>query len=130
MFDYEEPKQKGRTDWTGPIIVAMLSPLFFLFVYLGKAEMGLTACCVLGLATLAVKLRWKLRRHVWFWATIIFILVLHIPLLFLVHWPDTRVPNIVYALPLGVVDFLFINGVLGIAENLFSKDSSLDEDDQ
>lgn len=48
MFEYEAPKKKSPTDWTGPIIVATLAPLFFLFVYLGKAEMGFTACLVLA----------------------------------------------------------------------------------
>ena len=79
MFDYESPKAKNLTDWTGPIIVAILAPLFFLFVYLDKAEMGFTACLVLGMFMIAVRLRWKLRRYVWFWAIIFFVLLLHIP---------------------------------------------------
>ena len=130
MFDYEAPKEKSPTDWSGPIIVALLAPLFFFFVYLGKAEMGFTACLVLGMSMLAAKLRWKLRRHVWFWATIISILLLHIPALFLVRWPETHVPTIVYSLPLGIVDFLLISGALGLAEKLFAKSSSLRESDQ
>jgi hypothetical protein len=130
MFDYEAPKEKSRTDWTGPIIVAMLAPLFFLFVYLGKAEMGFTACLVLGMFMVAVRLRWKLRRYAWFWGTIALVLLLHIPFLFLVHWPESRVPTIAYSLPLGIVDFLLTSGALGLAEKLFSKGPPLDEDNQ
>ena len=33
MFDDETPKEKSSTDWTGPIIVAMLAPLFFLLPF-------------------------------------------------------------------------------------------------
>ena len=62
--------------------------------------------------------------------TIAFVLILHIPFLFLVHWPQSKVPTIAYSLPLGIVDFLLISGALGLAEKLFSKGSSLDEDDQ
>ncbi len=129
MFDYEEaPKEKSPTDWTGPIIVAMLAPLFFLFVYLGKAEMGFTACLVLGMFMVAVRLRWKLRRYAWFWGTIVFVLLLHIPFLFLVHWPQTHVPTIVYSLPLGIVDFLLISGAISLAQRVFGNGSSDDDE--
>jgi len=130
MFDYEAPKEKGRADWSGTIIGAMLLPVLFLFIYLGKAEVGFTACIVLGMFMIAVRLRWKLRRYAWFWATVVCALLLHIPFLFLVHWPKTNVPTIAYSLPLGIVDFLLISGALGLAEKLFSKGSSLDEGDQ
>ncbi len=130
MFDYESPKKKSPTDWSGTIIGVMLLPVFFVFVFLGKAELGFNVMLVLGLVMIAVRLRWKLRKHVWFWGTIIFVLLLHVPLLFLVHWPQSNVPTIVYSLPLGIVDFLLISGALGLAEKLFSKGSSFDEDDQ
>jgi len=130
MFDYESPKKKSPTDWSGTIIGVMLLPVFFVFVVLGKAELGFNVMLVLGLVMIAVRLRWKLRKHVWFWGTIIFVLLLHVPLLFLVHWPQSNVPTIVYSLPLGIVDFLLISGALGLAEKLFSKGSSSDEDDQ
>jgi len=124
MFDYETPQKKSSADWSGTIIGVMLLPVFFVFVYLGKAEMGFNAMLVLGLAMIAVKLRWRLRKHVWFWATIALILLLHIPLLFIVGWPQSNVPTIAYSLPIGIVDFLLITGALSLAEKVFSKDSS------
>ena len=68
MFDYEQspPERKQSTDWTGPVIVAIVAPVFFLFVYLGKAEMGFTASLVLGMNMLAIKLNWRFRKYVWF----------------------------------------------------------------
>jgi hypothetical protein len=84
MFEYESPKEEGPTDWSGTIIGLMLLPVLFFFIYLGKAEMGFTLIIVLGAVIFAIKLQWKLRKHVWFWATIVLILVLHIPLLFIV----------------------------------------------
>jgi hypothetical protein len=130
MFNYEPPKEKAPTDYSGTIIGAMLLPVLFFFIYIGKPELGFTACIVLGMSTIAVKLRWKLRRHVWFWATIIFILALHIPLLFMVRWPQSNVPTIAYSLPLGITDFLLISGAIGLAQKLFSKDSSADGGDE
>lgn len=129
MFDYEPTKEKEPTDYTGLKIVAILAPVFLLFVYLGKAELGFTLVLILGMILLAIRIRWRLYRHVWFWATIAVILALHVPLLFVVRWPNSKVPTIAYSMPLGIVDFLIILGAVGLAEKLFSKDPSSDEED-
>jgi hypothetical protein len=128
--DEQSPtEQKGRADWTGLIIVALLAPLFFFSIYLGKAEMGFTACVALGMVILAIKLRWNLRRHAWFWVTIALILALQIPFLFIVRWAKTNIPTIVFSLPLGIADFLLISAAISLAEKLFSKGHSVNEDD-
>jgi len=131
MFDYEQPptEEKEPVDYTGPKILAILAPVFFLFVYLGKAEMGFTVIIVLGMTMLAVKLRWRLRKYVWFWATIVLILALHVPLFFLIRWPDTKVPTIAYSLPIGIIDFLLIMGAVGLAEKIFLKNPPSDEEE-
>jgi hypothetical protein len=128
MFDYEPPKEEQPTDYTGLKIAAIVAPVFLLFIYLGKPEMGLTAFIVLGMVMFAIKLRWKLRKHVWFWATIVLVLALHVPLLFAVRWPDTKVPTIAFSMPLGIADFLIILGAIGLAEKVLSKDSSSGND--
>jgi hypothetical protein len=121
---------QGRTDYTGLIILAMVAPVFFCFYYFGKADIGFTACIVLGMAMFAIKLRWKLRRQAWFWVTIALILALHIPFLFIVRWPQTNIPTIAFSLPLGIADFLLIRGAISLAEQVFSKDHSSDDEDQ
>ena len=128
MFDYDAPKEKSPTDWSGTIIGVMLLPVFFVFVFICKAELGFNVMLVLGLIMIAIRLRWRLRRHLWFWATIIAILALHVPLLFIIRWPQTNVPTIAYSLPLGIVDFLLISGALRLAERLFSNGSAFDGD--
>jgi len=132
MFDYIEPPPENEepTDYTGLIIGAMLLPVFFLFVYLGKLDMGLTVFIVLGAVIFAIKLRWKLRKHVWFWAAIAFILLLHIPLFFIVRWPQTNIPTIVYSMPMGIIDFLLIMGAIGLADKIFSKGSSSNDENE
>jgi hypothetical protein len=124
MLECELPEAKEPTDYTGLKIVAILAPVFFLFVFLGNADMGLTVCIVLGMMMLAIKIRWKLRNHVWFWAVIVFILALHIPLFFMVRWPQGNAPTLFYTMPLGIADFLIISGALRLAEKFLSKDSS------
>jgi hypothetical protein len=128
MFDSEAPKEKSPTDWSGTIIGVMLLPVFFVFVFLGKAELGFNVMLVLGLVMIAIRLRWKLRRYAWFWGTIAFVLLLHIPFLFLVHWPQSNVPTIAYSLPLGIADFLLISGAISLAQKVFMKNSSSDDE--
>jgi hypothetical protein len=128
LFDSEAPKEKNPTDWSGTIIGVMLLPVFFVFVFLGKAELGFNVMLVLGLVMIAVRLRWKLRRYAWFWVTIAFVLLLHIPFLFLVHWPQSKVPTIAYSLPLGIADFLLISGAISLAQRVFAKNGADDEE--
>jgi hypothetical protein len=78
----------------------------------------------------AIKIRWNLRKHVWFWAIIAVILALHVPLVFVVRWPQGNVPTLFYTFPFALIDFVIISGALKLAEKLLSKGSSLDEGDQ
>jgi hypothetical protein len=122
MFDSESRKPKEPVDYTGLKIVAILVPVFFLITFLANADMGLTACIILGMIMLAVKIRWYLRKHIWFWAIIAIILALHVPLVFMVRWPKNA-PTLFYTMPLGIADFLIISGALKLAEKLFSNSS-------
>lgn len=124
MFDYYPPDPPPPVDYTGLKILAVVAPLFFLFVFLGKREMGLTVCIVLGLIIFAIKLRWNLRKHVWFWATIVLVLALHVPLFFIIHWPHTNAPTIAYTMPFGIADFLIMLGAIGLAEKIFKRQRS------
>ena len=121
MFDGDPPKEKKPVDYTGLKIVGMLAPVFFLITFLTNADVGLAACVVLGMVMLAIKIRWQLRKRVWFWAIIGFILALHVPLVLMVRWPQGNVPTLFYTMPLGIADFALISGALALAERFFSK---------
>jgi hypothetical protein len=123
MFDYESPKPKQPVDYTGLKIGLMTAPVFFLVTFLSNADAGLAACVVLIAVLFAIKIRWYLRKHIWFWAIIAVILALQVPLVFMVRWPKNA-PTLFYTMPLGIADFLIISGALRLAENLLSKGSS------
>ena len=131
MFDYDPPKEKQPVDYTGLIFAVILAPVFFFFIYLGKPDIGLAVFIVLGMMMFAIKLHWDMRKQVWFWAIIVFILALHVPLFFVVRWPQGGAPTIFYTMPVGIADFLIIMGALNLGERLFCKNSSSDieEDD-
>ncbi len=124
MFDYDPPKEKEPVDYTGLKIVGILAPVFFLITFLSNADMGLATCIVLGMVMLAIKIRWHLRKRLWFWAIIALVLALHVPLVLVVRWPQGNVSTLFYTMPLGIADFLVISGALGLAERLLSKGPS------
>jgi hypothetical protein len=123
MFDFygstDDTESPPPVDYTGLKIGLLVAPVFFLFAFLGNADLGLSVCLILGLFMLVIKLRWNFRKHVWFWVTIGIILALHIPLLF-VGWPHGNIPRIAF-LPLGLLDFLIVMGAIGLAEKLFDR---------
>ena len=127
MFERERAA-KGLTDYTGLKIGAILLPMLLLFAYFGKEDMGLAVVIVLGAMMVAIKIRWNLRRHTWFWAIISVILALHVPLVFKVRWPQGSAPTLFYTLPFGFIDFLIISEGLRLAEKLFSKNSSSNDE--
>jgi|SRR5579872_6888597 len=124
MFDYESPKPKEPTDYTGLKIGAMSLPVFFLVAFFINADAGLAASIVSCVILFAIKLRWHLRKHIWFWVIIAIILALHVPLLLMVRWPQGNAPTLFYTMPIGIADFVIISGALRLAEKLFLKDSS------
>ena len=129
MFDYESPKEKEPVDYTGVKLAAIVAPVFFLVTYLYNADAGLAACIVLCVVIFAIKIRWYLRKHIWFWAIIAVILALHVPLVFMVQWPKNA-PTIFYAMPIGIADFLIISGALKLAENLMSNGSPSNDENE
>ena len=95
MFDYDPPREKKPVDYTGLKIGGILLPVFSVITFLSNADVALAACIILGVAILAIKIRWHLRKHVWFWAIIGTVLALHVPLIRMLTQPGrgTRLPQ-------------------------------------
>jgi len=124
----QQPKKK-RTDYTGVIIAAILAPVYLIFYLLGHEEMGRSVFIVLGMTMLTIRVRWDLRRRFWFWAVIVLVLALHVPLLFLVPWPQGYhgwLPAI-GTLPIGIADVLIILGVVRFVEKVIVKAPPVEE---
>lgn len=128
MLDYEDdpPKEIQPPDFTGFKIGVALIPVFFLVYYFSNVDVAFSVDVILGAALFAINMRWNLRRHVWFWATISIVLALQAPLVLLVRWPQSHAPARVLALPVALVEFGIIWGSIGLAGRFFSKSSSTD----
>jgi hypothetical protein len=127
MFE-EEPEDEKPTDYTGLIIGAILLPVFLLFRYFGRVNLALSACVCLGAILIVIRIRWELRKRTWFWATIVLVLLLHVPVILLVPWPHMTV-NRITLLPIGFADFLIVLGAVKFVERFIVKYVPPDEDD-
>jgi hypothetical protein len=78
-------------------------PLYLLFVYFGRFDLARPSLTSLAMVAIAIAMRWKLRRHVWFWITMAFLAALHLPLILFVPWTTKWIP--VFAIiPIGMAD--------------------------
>jgi hypothetical protein len=124
----EEPEEQKSTDYTGVIIGAIALPVYFLFRYFGNPDMGLSAFICVGMIMLAVRLRWALRKCFWFWATIVLVLLLHVPVVLMVPWPHMTV-NRITLLPIGFAELLIVLGAIRFVEKFIVKYVPLDEEE-
>jgi Ca2+/Na+ antiporter len=128
LEENEQPKKKP-TDYTGVVIGVILLPVLLLFIHLDKQDMGRSVCIVLGMIMLAIRVRWDLRRHFWFWAVIVLVLALHVPLFFIFQWPrglNGWLPAI-GSLPIGLADVLIILGAVRFVEKFIVKSPPTEE---
>jgi hypothetical protein len=113
------PDDDHRPSWdwmtrTSAIVIAMcVSPLYFLFSYLGNPGKSTAACCA-GVIVTVCMVFWDWRKCAWFWSASSVVLLLHLPLILLVPWTDKSYPGVVI-LPLGLVDFGFVYGCFALA---------------
>ena len=104
-----------------------LLPILFFFGYLGKLDLGTNVYLCLCVNVLAVRFRWNLRNHLWFWSTIALVMALEFPVVLLVQWPHEWVPDVAL-LPIGIAGYLVAIGALQLAEKLFGGPSRTGED--
>lgn len=71
---------------------------------------------------IAARFFWDLRNRGWFWVTLTIIVLLHLPLILLIPWPDIHLTYIA-ALPFGFADFGIAFGIIQLAENVVERNS-------
>ena len=127
---YEKPdeekaeRKKQLTNWLWAMSVAALtSPLFFLFNFVGESGTGRAAWLSAMAILIAMKLRWELRKYLWFWLTTACIVGAHIPLVLLVPWTSRWIPA-VGIVPIVFADIAVILGILHLVEKWKVPNSS------
>ena len=78
---------------------------------------------------MAIRIRWELRRHIWFWVAIVGIILLHLPLILSIHWA-VWIPAF-FIIPIAILDMVVIFAIIEGAAKLFGDSGqSVDEEPQ
>jgi hypothetical protein len=67
-----------------------------------------------AMVIIAIAMRWRLRRHVWFWVTLMVLAALHVPLILFVPWTTKWVPALAI-IPIAIADLYIMLWVLWAA---------------
>ena len=114
LADDRRKLKQMRLPWWGVLCVILGGlPPMLLLVYFGKRELALPTLDSAAVVTIAIAMRWQLRRHVWFWITMTVIAALHVPLILFVPWTTKWVPAIVIT-PIGIADLYVMLAIVSL----------------
>jgi hypothetical protein len=117
--------KKIRLPWWGVLcIVAGGLPLLFLFDHFGKLALARPVLDSAAMVSIAIAMRWRLRRHVWFWITMTALAALHVPLILFVPWTTKWVPAIVI-IPIGIADLYAMLAILSVVGKFVERPKNL-----
>ncbi len=103
-----------RLPWWGVLCVMIGSlPLYLLFEYFGRFDLARPTLISVAMVAIAIAMRWKLRRHAWFWGTMVILAALHVPLILFVPWTTRWIPAFVI-IPIGIADLYVMLWVLSV----------------
>ena len=102
------------------IAIALL-PLTFLFDHFGKYDLGMNLSLCLGMNAIVIRIRWELKKYVWFWVVMAIVVAAELPIVFTVKWPHQWVPAVAL-LPIGLAACLVALGAIKLVEHFMVKD--------
>jgi hypothetical protein len=91
-----------------------------IFLFTDEAR-GAAAAYSAFMIAVAVRYFWDLRSRIWFWITIALIVLLHVPVLLFIRWPFNQYYTYVQMLPLALLDFAAMYGIITLSERVFEK---------
>jgi hypothetical protein len=110
--------RKMRLPWWGVlcVVVGALAVLI-LFDHFGQLALARPTMISAAMVVIAIAMRWQLKRHVWFWITIIVFAALHVPLILFIPWTTRWVPALAI-IPIGIADLCTMLRVLSVVGKL------------
>jgi hypothetical protein len=120
--------RKMRLSWRGILCVMFGTLLLALpFVYFRRFDLARPSIMAALMVTIAIALRWKLRRYLWFWATMTFLVGLHLPLILFIPWTTRWIPAVVIA-PVGVADLYAMLWLLSVVGRIMEEPKPSNEE--
>ena len=109
----KEDKQM-RLPWWGVLcVIAGTILIGLLFIEFGRFDLARPSLLSAAAIFLTIIMRWKLKRHVWFWLTMIAFAALHVPLILFVPWTTKWIPAFVI-IPIGIADLYAMLWILSV----------------
>ena len=117
---HESPRK--LTAGIAYLIALCSSPVLVIFFFVGGLQLGFGAWICFSFVMLVVRIRWDLRRYVWFWITIGLALLCQIPLVLMIPWNDRNLTWIT-AFPVALLDYAAIYGCIRLLEKLMKREA-------
>lgn len=83
--------------------------------HIGRIDLARPILYSIGVVGVAIAIKWKLSRYVWFWTTLTVIVALHVVLILSVRWTTQWVPVFVF-IPFCIADLYAILAILSVVE--------------
>jgi hypothetical protein len=110
-----------RLGWKGILaVIAGTIVIGGLFLYFGIFRLARPTLFSAAMIGIAIAAKWRLRRRVWFWSTMLTIAALHIPLILCVPWNTKWIPAFAIT-PVAIADLAIILAIINLLEKLFDK---------
>ena len=120
--DPEDEKREAeeRNRMAAFYIFLCTLPLLLFFTHIGKTDLGLNVAMCVFVNAIVIRIRWELRRYVWFWVVMAIVVTAELPIVFTVKWPHQWVPA-VSLLPIGLAGFFVAYGAIRLVEHFMVK---------
>ena len=100
--------------------IAVATLAAWLFDHFGRLNQMLPTWNCIAVLGFAIAVKWKLRRHAWFWATMATVAALHVALILFVPWTTTWVPAIAIA-AIDSADLIVILVILSVVGKFMDR---------
>jgi hypothetical protein len=123
--DIKEAKKIRLPWWAEVCLIVGSVPIFFLFDHFGKFDIALPTLVSIGMLGFVIRVKWQLRRHAWFWGTMIVLAALHASLISFVAWTTNWVPAAVTG-AIGSVDVIVMLAILAVVAKSMAGPNAAD----
>ena len=111
-----EAAKKLRLPWWAVLCLLVVGmPIPWFFAHFGKLNLFLPTFSSVAVLAIVIVIKFKLRRHAWFWGTMAGLAALHVVLVLLVPWTTKWVP----ALAIGAIasaDVIVMLAIIAVVE--------------
>lgn len=113
--------QRMRLPWWGVLcVMAGVAPFVILLGNAGRLQLALPIIAAVSALGFAIAIKWRLRRHPWFWATIAVFAVIQAFAVVYIPWTTEWVPAIVTT-GIAVVDLYVMLWIVSFVENVVTR---------